>query len=63
MEAYQQRVLTERNDLDSKIRKLNVFLASPKSLEIDDDERSLLLEQLSYMKEYRRVLDLRINKF
>jgi hypothetical protein len=62
MEAYQERVIEEVNQLQLKINKLADFLNSDKYDSIDDPD-VLLEEQFTHMSEYRRVLNERIKTF
>ena len=60
MSDYIQRVKTERNELKERLSKLNEFIYSEKSKEIDFDDVALLIEQSVHMKNYLEVLDRRL---
>lgn len=62
MEKYQERVIEEKQDLDGKIERLNTFLQLPDFFQTvpDSMERSLLRAQYGAMKEYSRLLGVRI---
>lgn len=64
MEAYQQRVVDEKNELDDRIDKLSTFIESDVFVfEVDQEQQNLLLIQLSTMRSYSLILDLRVQKF
>ncbi len=60
MEAYQERVMKEKEDLDIKIHKLGLFLYQNK---VSEEETNLLEKQLTAMEEYSDVLRERIFLF
>ena len=60
---HQQRVVEEKAELDLKLEKLTIFLASDKLKLIDDDEALRLIKQSNIMKRYSDVLDQRIKAF
>lgn len=60
---YQQRVVEELEDLKTKIESLTVFTTTRTFAELSTSERNLLSIQLSAMKTYGYVLELRIEKF
>ncbi|AVJ48975.1 hypothetical protein [Klebsiella phage KP8] len=60
---YQQRVVEELEDLKIKIGNLIVFTTTRTFAELSASERNLLNTQLSAMKTYGYVLELRIAKF
>ena len=60
---YQQRVVDELEDLKTKIESLTVFTTTRTFAELSASERNLLSTQLSAMKTYGYVLELRIAKF
>lgn len=60
---YQQRVVEELEDLKIKIGNLTVFTTTRTFAELSSSERNLLSTQLSAMKTYGYVLELRIAKF
>ncbi len=61
MEAYQQRVIDEKIELDAKLVKLQTFLA--KDMEIASDELERLKRQAEVMIEYSKILGERIEAF
>jgi len=61
MEAYQQRVIDEKNELDERLEKLRSFLSQVKC--IDDIELYLLKRQKRVMIEYSKILGARIYHF
>lgn len=64
MEAHQQRVVDEKNELDSKFSKLSDFIAqSPIYKKLPSDEQERLLAQHGYMAKYSRILGERIAAF
>lgn len=64
MEAYQQRIVDEKNELDDRIDKLSTFIESDVFVfEVDQEQQNLLLIQLSTMRSYSLILDLRVQKF
>jgi len=62
MEEWQERVITERNELGDKLTKLEVFNRS-KRFEALRMGRDLLLRQESAMREYLDILNRRIELF
>lgn len=63
LKEYQKRVVAERAELDGKIVKLAAYLYSDAGYQLDDDDRNLMHHQLSAMRDYSRVLTLRIEAF
>ncbi len=64
MKPYQQRVIDEKSDLESRIDKLSTFIESDVFVfEVDQEQQDLLLIQLSTMRSYNLILDLRVQKF
>ena len=63
MEDYQERVLTEKLELDQKIRKLSDFVCSDKAEVVSNKEHGRMVTQLDAMFEYSRLLRLRISAF
>jgi len=65
MESHQERVIAEKQELDSKIEKLQSFLKSPKFDELvpDAEDAYLLVKQKFTMIEYSNILQSRINRF
>lgn len=63
MEAYQQRVIEERDQLSRRVDKLCEFFGSPLSSGVSDEEFDRLEHQLHLMKAYLYILDERIRNF
>lgn len=65
MEAYQERVVEEKKELDSKVEKLDHFLNNTTGLDsiVDDVEKRRLHFQLNVMSSYSLILGDRIANF
>ena len=65
MEAYQQRVVEEKDELDGRIERLYRFISPPTETyeNLPEDEKIRLQDQLLYMRRYSRVLWDRIAAF
>jgi hypothetical protein len=63
MEAYQQRVVDELNQLHERRAKLGEFLRSPELSKVTEPEQKLLQEQHDVMAQYETILDRRIAIF
>lgn len=63
MVPYQERVVTEQNELTEKLVKLRQFIATDEFHLIDDHERSLLMAQAHHMASYSDTLAQRIVLF
>jgi hypothetical protein len=63
MEAYQERVVLEKKELDEKISKLSPFISSEKFLSVEQNEADRLRNQLSVMIDYSNILGERIANF
>lgn len=61
--AHQVRVLVERDNLKEKYDALGNFLLSPKSREIEPEDKYLLGLQHQAMGSYLYVLNKRIERF
>ncbi len=63
--SYQDRVISEKEQLDKMIMKLNTFSSDGNEVYsvIGEKEQLRLAEQLNYMKDYSRVLGERIAAF
>lgn len=61
--AYQERVIKEREELQEKIEKLDIWLRSDKSVELPPEDQFLLRAQFDVMKLYSTLLLRRIEKF
>lgn len=62
-QAYQDRVIEEKSQLDEKIAKLRVFIGGKTYLDLDGNDQILLNRQLGIMEQYSEVLDDRIKYF
>lgn len=61
MEAYIERMVEEKRELDERIAKLIAFMFSDKGDELlDEKQRNMMGEQATSMARYRRVLTDRI---
>jgi hypothetical protein len=60
---YQQRVITEQDELDSKMIALSKFFDTKFFMDLPDEEQSLLRKQYGYMQRYSSVLSERISNF
>lgn len=63
LQPHQQRVVTERDDLDWKLGNLLAFFKTPTFAQLIGAERALLKEQAEVMAEYSRILSKRIEGF
>lgn len=63
MEAYQERVVREKADLDEKLESLQAFLNGIVFETLGLDERIRLRQQLAAMGTYSYVLGERIKAF
>jgi hypothetical protein len=64
MQAFQQRVVDEKTELDKKLDNLTQFIKSSKTyLELPEPERARLLEQRLTMQRYSEILADRIAAF
>ena len=63
MEAFQERVVTEKSELDEKIDRLDTFRAGTIFSTLPEDEQDRLNRQLSFMRQYSGVLADRIAAF
>ena len=63
MEEYQQRVVTEKDDLKIKIDNLLRFLDSDIYSKMEDEKKIKLKEQKKVMEKYHGILVDRINGF
>lgn len=60
---YQQRVVNEKSDTDTRVAKLEAFLFKETSASLPLMERNVLYRQLAAMKEYSDCLGERILMF
>jgi hypothetical protein len=63
LQPHQQRVITEKADLDEKLGKLLAFFQTPIFADLSEAERSRLRNQARYMDGYSAVLGERIAAF
>jgi hypothetical protein len=63
MIGYQNRVISELNELDKKLDKLSNFLSTETFENLDTQEKHLLLVQHKLMESYAMILELRITTF
>ena len=63
MEPHQERVLTEKKELDEKREKLGVFLKGDHFRKLPPAERARLEEQAIVMRRYSEILNERIGAF
>ncbi len=61
MEAFVERMIVEKNELQDKVTKLENFINGEKFKELKGLEQVYLKEQLKFMKGYLSVLRQRIN--
>ena len=61
MEAFVERMITEKDELQDKVTKLENFVNGEKFKELKGLEQVYLKEQLKFMKGYLSVLRQRIN--
>lgn len=59
MEEFLIRIITEQNELQDKLTKLNKFIESEKFTPLDDENQRLLKMQSSAMSIYNDVLNMR----
>ena len=60
---HQERVVTEKKELDEKLSKLNSFFESKTFATLDPAECDRLRSQASVMQEYSDILGARIESF
>ena len=63
LQAYQKRVMLEKDGLQNKIERLALFLDSDLVEDIDPDEHADLLLQLGVMRQYYGILSNRVHRF
>ena len=61
MEAFVERMIVEKNELQDRVTKLENFVNGEKFKELKGLEQVYLKEQLSFMRGYLSVLRQRIN--
>ena len=60
---FQLRVITEKEELDTKIAALSAFLEGEATRNLHIDDLKLLAAQLNVMREYSDILAKRILRF
>lgn len=63
MEGYQKRVIDERDELESKLKKLSDFVLTKEYEELSIEEKTRLIRQKLIMNLYTQVLFERIENF
>lgn len=63
MQEFQQRVVTEKEDLDAKLAALRAFFSTPTFAGLPEAERSRMVKQAGFMDGYSGVLGERIAAF
>ena len=63
MEAFQQRVVDEKRELDEKIARLEAFRKGDLYKDLPWEDWALLTRQQVYMQDYSNVLGARIAQF
>lgn len=63
MQPHQERVVTEKEDLDGKLSKLTAFFDGTIFLALDGAEQGRLREQAQVMRRYSEILGERIAAF
>lgn len=63
MKPYQERVVTEKKELDLRRERLSLFIGGETYQTLDTTERLRLSEQLAVMTEYSIILGERISAF
>lgn len=62
-EPYQLRVTDERDQLDTKLRNLKVFINGPAFKSLTQHDKTLLNLQAEVMSDYLAILNKRISRF
>lgn len=63
MQPYQERVLSEKSELDRRIKNLSAFMRSDEFRALDREEMDRLAEQRRIMFTYSNILNQRIIHF
>lgn len=64
MMPHQERVVTEKKELDEKLEKLGIFIdCNPTFGVLLDEDQKLMRDQRAAMKEYSKILGQRIERF
>lgn len=62
-DSWQQRVIDEKTELDTKIDKLATFLLTPRNIQLSGEDYKDLIDQHNLMLKYSEVLRRRISRF
>ena len=62
MNDFKTRLIDEKNQLEEKLNKLDLFLVSKKVKDIDDVQKALLQVQVTAMNTYLQCLKERIER-
>lgn len=63
LQPHQQRVIKEREDLEERLNKLNLFIQGDKFKYVDWNEQTRLLLQSKVMEAFSLILQQRIEAF
>jgi hypothetical protein len=63
MEDYQTRVIEEKDELDNKRAKLDVFIEGDIFPTLKTRDQDLLVKQTNAMSQYSKILQKRIERF
>lgn len=61
MEPFVERMIVERDELNTRLENLNKFMADEKFLELDSESQSLMIDQQYHMTQYLEILKKRID--
>jgi hypothetical protein len=63
MEAYQERVIEEKKELDGRLDRLREFIHSSAMVVLEAEDQGLLNRQFNAMHSYSDILEQRISRF
>lgn len=63
MQPHQERVVTEKRELDDRLEKLRAFIETPVFAGLDPAEKGRLWQQVGVMQWYSEILGARIAAF
>jgi len=65
LQPHQQRIVTEKEELDERLKKLRTFISDkgPVYMRLPEDEKNRLIRQEKAMSDYSTVLGERIGAF
>jgi len=63
MEPWQERVVSEKRELDARIHRLRAVLEKPEIYQLELLQMDLMLRQLGYMRAYSSCLRDRIESW